>query len=327
MWGQVTTFINAHMGWLANDLERLGELLDEMPNVYTELGAVVAELGRQSRFARKFFIKYQNRLMMGKDSWNPAEYHTYFRVFETADEFFPYYRKRHAWWRLYGLDLPDEVLRKIYYKNALSIVPGLDTSLFPDDWNVEAVPAPGLRPSPMALARTWVKKDSDSKDSTYVKIHYSSPRKRGRVIFGELVPNGQLWRTAANEASEVTLTGNLRVGDGKKLKAGSYSLFSIPGEDSWTVIFNRRLGAERHRQLRRCQRRSAHRRALDGDGHDSGSLPYQFRRHRRWCMIGQRTNARGTPHCVGSHVWRCRTLSPTRSTSNASRIHNTPIAG
>lgn len=236
-----TTFINAHMGWLANDLERLGKLLDEMPNVYTELGAVVAEPGRQPRFAREFFVRYQDRLMMGKDSWNPAEYHTYFRVFETADEFFPYYRKRHAWWRLYGLDLPDEVLRKIYYKNALGIVPGVDTSLFPDDWNLDAVAAPGPRPSPMALARTWVKQHSDSKDSTYVKVHYSSPQKRGRVIFGNLVPYGQLWRTAANEASEVTLTGDLRVGD-RKLKAGTYSLFSIPGQDSWTVIFNRGLG-------------------------------------------------------------------------------------
>ena len=230
-----TIFINAHMGWLANDLERLGKMLDEMPNVYTELGAVVAEPGRQPRFARQFFIQYQDRLLMGKDSWNPEEYHTYFRVFETADEFFPYYRKRHAWWRLYGLDLPDEVLRKIYYKNALRIIPGLDTSLFPDDWNLEAVAAPNRRPSPMALARTTFE------NGTYVKVHYSSPRKRGRVIFGELVPYGELWRTAANEASEVTLTGDLRVGD-ETLAAGTYSLFTIPGEENWTVIFNKGLG-------------------------------------------------------------------------------------
>ena len=230
-----TTFISAHMGWLANDLGSLGKMLDEMPNVYTELGAVVAEPGRQPRFARAFFIEYQDRLMMGKDSWNPEEYHTYFRVFETTDEFFPYYRKRHAWWRLYGLDLPDEVLRKLYYKNAMRVVPGLDTSLFPDDWNIEAVAAPGPRPSPMALARTTFE------DGTYVKVHYSAPQKRGRVIFGELVPYGQLWRTAANEASEVTVTGDVRVGD-ETLEAGTYSLFTIPGEQAWTVIFNRGLG-------------------------------------------------------------------------------------
>jgi hypothetical protein len=69
--------------------------------------------------------------MMGKDIWEPSEYWVYFRVFETDDEYFDYYRKRHAFWKMYGLDLPDEVLRKIYFKNALRIVPGIDKSLFP----------------------------------------------------------------------------------------------------------------------------------------------------------------------------------------------------
>jgi hypothetical protein len=68
---------------------------------------------------------------MGKDVWAPAEYAVYFRVLETADEYFPYYRKRHAFWRLYGLDLPDPVLRKVYYENALRLVPGLERRLFP----------------------------------------------------------------------------------------------------------------------------------------------------------------------------------------------------
>lgn len=126
-----TTFINAHLGWLGNDLERLGRLLDEFPNMYTEIAAVLAELGRQPRFARKFFIKYQDRLMFGKDTWQPEEYHVYFRVLETADEYFDYYRKRHAFWKMYGLNLPDEVLKKLYYKNALKVVPGIDRSLFP----------------------------------------------------------------------------------------------------------------------------------------------------------------------------------------------------
>ncbi len=126
-----TTFISAHLSWLGNDLGRLGTLMDELPNMYTELGAVVAELGRQPRTARQFLIDYQDRVLMGKDSWEPSEYHVYFRVFETADEYFPYYRKRHAFWSLYGLDLPDEVLRKVYYENALRIIPGLDASLFP----------------------------------------------------------------------------------------------------------------------------------------------------------------------------------------------------
>lgn len=125
-----TTFISAHLSWLGNDLGRLGDLLDEMPNMYTELGAVLAELGRQPRTAKDFLVKYQDRVLIGKDSYEPSEYHVYFRTLETADEYFPYYRKRHAFWRLYGLDLPDAVLRKVYYENARAIIPGLDASLF-----------------------------------------------------------------------------------------------------------------------------------------------------------------------------------------------------
>ncbi len=127
-----TIFINAHLGWMGNDLARLGKLMDELPNMYTEIGAVLAELGRQPRFAREWFIKYQGRILFGKDSWNPEEYYVYFRVLETADEYFDYYRRRHAFWKMYGMDLPDEVLKKIYYKNALKIIPGIDESLFPE---------------------------------------------------------------------------------------------------------------------------------------------------------------------------------------------------
>ena len=68
---------------------------------------------------------------IGKDSWKPEEFPTYFRVLESDDEYFPYHKKYHAFWAMYGLDLDDEVLKKVYYKNALRIVPGLDKSLFP----------------------------------------------------------------------------------------------------------------------------------------------------------------------------------------------------
>ncbi len=127
-----TTFINAHLGWYGNDLGGMAKLLDEIPNMYTELGAVLAELGRQPRTARQFLIDYKDRVMFGKDAWAVDEYRVYFRTFETADEFFDYYRKRHAHWKLYGLDLPDDVLRHIYYRNALRVIPGIDASLFPD---------------------------------------------------------------------------------------------------------------------------------------------------------------------------------------------------
>jgi predicted TIM-barrel fold metal-dependent hydrolase len=126
-----THFIDAHLGWLGNDLDRLGRLLDELPNVTTEIGAVLAELGRQPRFAREWLIRHQDRVMFGKDAWEPTEYPYYFRVLETADDYFPYYRRRHAFWKLYGLDLPDEVLRKLYYANALGLVPRLDRAAFP----------------------------------------------------------------------------------------------------------------------------------------------------------------------------------------------------
>ena len=126
-----TTFIAAHLAWMGNDLGRLARTLDEIPNMNVGLGAVIYEPGRQPSFAREFFIKYQDRILMGKDSWAPEEYPTYFRVLESNDEYFPYYRKYHAFWRMYGLGLPDEVLRKVYYKNALRIIPGLDTSRFP----------------------------------------------------------------------------------------------------------------------------------------------------------------------------------------------------
>lgn len=128
-----TNFINAHMGWYANNLGRLGELMDEIPNMYVGIGAVIAELGRQPKNANAFFEKYQDRILFGKDAWNPDEFPTYFRVLETEDEYFPYYKKYHAFWSMYGLGLSDEVLKKVYYKNALKLLPDIDTSMFPDN--------------------------------------------------------------------------------------------------------------------------------------------------------------------------------------------------
>jgi predicted TIM-barrel fold metal-dependent hydrolase len=124
-------FIVAHLGWHGNDLGRLGRLMDKYANFYTEVGAVLAELGRQPFTAREFLTRYQDRVLFGKDSYAPGEYPYYWRVFETRDEYFEYYRRRHAHWRLYGLDLPDEVLKKVYYKNALRLIPGIDADGFP----------------------------------------------------------------------------------------------------------------------------------------------------------------------------------------------------
>jgi len=96
------------------------------------------------------------------------------------------------------------------------------------------------RPSPMGTARITL-------EDTYVRVVYSRPYKRGRDnIFGTadsdaLVPFGKIWRTGANEATEMTSTGDLTVG-GQKLAAGTYSIFTTPGETSWKIHFNSSLG-------------------------------------------------------------------------------------
>ncbi len=126
-----TVFVAAHMGWHANDLASLGRMLDAMPNVYTEIGAVLYDIGRQPRGAHDFFVKYQDRILFGKDSFQPGEYPYYWRVLETSDEYFDYYRPYHAFWKLYGIDLPDSVLKKVYYANAVKITKKLPREGWP----------------------------------------------------------------------------------------------------------------------------------------------------------------------------------------------------
>ncbi len=126
-----TTFVAAHMGWHANDLPRLGKMMTEMPNVYTEIGAVLYDIGRQPRAMRDFFIQFQDRILFGKDSFQPEEYPYYWRVFETRDDYFDYYRGYHAFWKLYGIDLPDAVLKKVYFQNALRLTPSLPQTGWP----------------------------------------------------------------------------------------------------------------------------------------------------------------------------------------------------
>jgi hypothetical protein len=90
------------------------------------------------------------------------------------------------------------------------------------------------RPSPLAIV------SARHKDA-YLKITYSQPHKKGREIFGKLVPYGKVWRTGANEATELTITKNIQI-NGTLLPAGTYSIFTIPEKDKWTVIFNSDLG-------------------------------------------------------------------------------------
>ena len=118
-----TTFIALHVANWPENLDAVSAWLDQYPNMYVELGAREAELGRQPRRARKLFLNYQERILFGTDS-DPDEkmYANYFRWLETADEYFDYWGyPEQGRWHIYGMELPDGVLEKVYNKNAQKI--------------------------------------------------------------------------------------------------------------------------------------------------------------------------------------------------------------
>ena len=115
-----TTFIALHVANWPENLDYVSQLLDRLPNVMTEFGAREAELGRQPRRAREFFLKYQDRILFGTDAPpEPEMYSNYFRWLETDDEYFDYYGyPGQGRWKIYGMKLPDSVLQKVYNRNA-----------------------------------------------------------------------------------------------------------------------------------------------------------------------------------------------------------------
>jgi predicted TIM-barrel fold metal-dependent hydrolase len=131
-----TQFIVLHVGNDAENLPYVGECMDRFPNMHVELGARIGELGRQPRMARKFFEKYQDRILFGTDAvprgadtpqqiFNDELYEIYYRFLETEDEYFDYAPAPvppQGRWRIYGLGLPDAILRKVYYENAAQLL-------------------------------------------------------------------------------------------------------------------------------------------------------------------------------------------------------------
>jgi uncharacterized protein len=118
-----TVFIALHIANWPENLGAVSHWLDQYPNMYVEFGAREAELGRQPRRSRKFFLDYQDRILFGTDS-EPQEkmYANYFRWLETGDEYFPYAGyPGQGRWMIYGMELPDVVLEKVYHKNAENI--------------------------------------------------------------------------------------------------------------------------------------------------------------------------------------------------------------
>jgi predicted TIM-barrel fold metal-dependent hydrolase len=130
-----THFINAHVAMLYHDMDRVTAFLDQYPNANVEISAAVQDLGRAPLLIRKFFLKYQDRILFGSDG-NPGRgveefWVPHFRFLETYDEHFdhpaqlrsPTGAPLHGRWKIYGIGLPDDVLRKVYYANALRYVP------------------------------------------------------------------------------------------------------------------------------------------------------------------------------------------------------------
>ncbi len=131
-----TTFIGLHVGHDSENLARVGAALDKYPNFNVEIGARIGELGRQPRTSRKFFDRYQDRILFGTDAvpggtdtpqqiFGDSMYSIYFRFLETEDEYFDYAPSRippQGRWRIYGLGLPEDILRKVYYANAERLI-------------------------------------------------------------------------------------------------------------------------------------------------------------------------------------------------------------
>jgi predicted TIM-barrel fold metal-dependent hydrolase len=131
-----TQFVVLHVGNFAEDLQNVSDNLDRYPNMFVDIAARIGELGRQPRTARRFFEKYQDRILFGTDAtphgddypqqvFNDKLYEIYFRFLETDDEYFDYAPARvppQGRWKIYGINLPKPILSKVYYENAARVL-------------------------------------------------------------------------------------------------------------------------------------------------------------------------------------------------------------
>jgi len=128
-----TTFFGAHVANYPENLAEVGRWLDKYPNLHVEIAARIAELGRQPAAARAFFLKYSDRIMFGTDGPRPVgRLLPHWRMLETRDEYFLYAENQYppqGLWSIYGLGLPDEVLKKVYAENAVRLIPGVSERL------------------------------------------------------------------------------------------------------------------------------------------------------------------------------------------------------
>ncbi|MEC9096870.1 MAG: amidohydrolase family protein [Planctomycetota bacterium] len=128
-----TNFIGAHLANSSEDLVTVASWLEKYPNLYVEFASRIGELGRQPYTARRFFLKYTDRILFGTDGpWPELRLTYYWRFLETYDEYFPYSEKEfppQGFWRIYGIGLPPRALRQIYYENACRIIPGVKSKV------------------------------------------------------------------------------------------------------------------------------------------------------------------------------------------------------
>src|SRR5579859_3285589 len=131
-----TQFLVLHVGNFSENLDNVSENLDRFPNMSVDIAARIGELGRQPRRSRRFFDRYQDRILFGTDAtphgdetpqqvFNDKLYEIYYRFLETEDEYFDYAPANlppQGRWRIYGIGLPERILQKIYYQNATRLL-------------------------------------------------------------------------------------------------------------------------------------------------------------------------------------------------------------
>jgi predicted TIM-barrel fold metal-dependent hydrolase len=157
-----TTFINTHFGNNAEDLAAVADKLDSYPNMYIDIDARISELGRQPYTTRKFFLKYQDRIMFGTDTPPRRDaYRTYYRFLESDDEYFDCSASHHrqGFWNIYGIYLPSEILEKVYRKNAERVLFGLksDEQKQPARRELRVRPTPDFKVTGDGSAEAWKK--------------------------------------------------------------------------------------------------------------------------------------------------------------------------
>jgi predicted TIM-barrel fold metal-dependent hydrolase len=182
-----TTFINTHFGNNAEDMASVADKLDKYPNMFVDIDARISELGRQPYTARKFFLKYQDRIMFGTDTPPRRDaYRIYYRFLETEDEYFDCSASHHrqGFWNIYGILLPPEVLDKVYRKNAEKVLFGLKRpeSESPSRPEMRVVPTEDFEVTGSGTAEAWNKAEwvplqrrtaSGNPYETHIKVLYS----------------------------------------------------------------------------------------------------------------------------------------------------------